>query len=72
MSNAPGVVRAAQLALPETDMQIGSAGARNRLRDALRQTTRLNRKHMTDITYILTSIAFFALMAAFVWVCEKI
>jgi len=27
---------------------------------------------MTDITYILISIGFFALMILFVWICEKV
>jgi len=27
---------------------------------------------MTDITYILISLGFFALMFLFIWVCEKV
>lgn len=27
---------------------------------------------MTDITYILITLGFFALMLLFVWVCEKV
>ena len=36
-------------------------------------TISLNRNLiMTDILYILASIAFFALMIAFIWACEKV
>jgi len=27
---------------------------------------------MTDILYILTTLAFFALMILFVWICDKV
>ena len=34
--------------------------------------TNNNNKRMTDTPYILTSIAFFALMIVFMWGCEKV